>query len=414
MEGLPTNRKIGSNEHVVYTLFGEVIIIYMIDYKKIRVLVTDGDGKQPLAMVRGLKELGCHVTVLCGSKYDTLYHSKKPDDKIVNGVMHNKNQATLDFLLSLVSSGKYDVLMPVAEAFTDFITKNEALLKNYVKLACAPRGVYIKASNKQITFDEAIKLGVPCPNTRRSDQDIDDFLKNVKFPIIIKPRTGSGSIGFHKFSSELEFREKLADDTFDIDTYVIQEFVEFEHRIGTLLFIDKKGNVCTSYATDVLRWFPLDAGNALLIKTTDAPELVQCMGKLLKELGWQGFAAACFMIDKNTNEPKLLEINGRIPSSVKLGYMCGFNIAKQMLEMIYDEEVTKYPENKQFDKYLRHFDTDIAWFLHSSNRFNAKPSWFSWKNTQEVLFSKDDMKPFFVTLFKKIFSYESRMKKKKH
>ena len=94
--------------------------------------------------------------------------------------------------------------------------------------------------------------------------------------------------------------------------------------------------------------------------------------------------------------------------------MCGYNISRQMLEMIYDEEVTKYPDNTQFDKYLRHFDIDLAWFLHSPNRLKAKPSWFSWKNTEEVLFSKDDMKPFFVTLFKKIFSYESRMKKKKH
>ncbi|MBO7539827.1 MAG: ATP-grasp domain-containing protein [Prevotella sp.] len=384
------------------------------DFSKIRVLVTDGDGKQPLATVRGLKELGCHVTVLCGSKEDTLYYSNKPDEKILNSVMHNKDAATLEFLLSLVSSGHYDVLMPVAEAFTDFVTKNEDALKKYVKLACAPREVYIKASNKQITFDEAMRLGVPCPHTRRSDQDIDDFLKKAKFPIIIKPRTGSGSIGFHKFNSEAEFRERLADQSFELDSYVVQEFVEFEHRIGTLLFIDKKGNVCTSYATDVLRWFPLDAGNALLIKTTDAPELIQCMGDLLKALGWQGFAAACFMIEKKTGQPKLLEINGRIPSSVKLGYMCGFNIARQMLEMVYDEEVTRYPANTQFDKYLRHFDTDIAWFIHSPNRFKTKPSWFSWKNTQEVLFSKDDMKPFLVTLYKKIFSYNARMKKKNH
>lgn len=386
----------------------------MLDFKKIRVLVTDGDGKQPLAMIRGLKELGCHVTVLCGSKKDTCYVSNKPDEKILNAVMHAKDDKTFQFILSLISTGNYDVLMPVAEAFTDFVTAHEDAFKKYVKLACAPRHIYIKASNKQNTFDQAMKSGIPCPNTRRSDQSIEDYLKTAKFPIIIKPRTGSGSIGFHKFETIEDFRKRLTDSAFNVDDYVVQEFVNFEHRIGTLLFVDQNGTVCTSYATDVLRWFPIDAGNALLIKTTDAPELLQCMGKLLKDLGWQGFAAACFMIDKNTGEPKLLEINGRIPSSVKLGYMCGYNISRQMLEMIYDEEVTKYPDNTQFDKYLRHFDIDLAWFLHSPNRFKAKPSWFSWKKTEEVLFCKDDMKPFFVTLFKKIFSYEARMKKKKH
>jgi len=386
----------------------------MLDFKKIRVLVTDGDGKQPLAMIRGLKELGCHVTVLCGSKKDTCYVSNKPDEKILNEVFQNKDDKSFQTLLSLVATGNYDVVMPVAEMYTDFVTKHEDELKKYVKLACAPRSIYMKAFNKQTTFEQAMKSGIPCPYTRRSDQDIEDYIKKAKFPIIIKPRSGSGSIGFHKFETEEEFRSRLDDKNFNVDEFVVQEFVNFEHRIGTNFFVDKKGNICTSYAVDVLRWFPLDGGPGVLIQTVDAHEILQYAGKLLQDLGWQGFANVAIMIDKETGEPRLLEINGRIPASVKVAYMLGYNVSKQLLEMIYDEEVTQYPENTKFGKYLRHFDTDLAWLLNSPNRFSTKPSWFSWKNTQEVVFSKDDMKPFFVTLFKKIFSYESRMKKKKH
>ena len=384
------------------------------DFKSIRVLVTDGDGKQPLAMIRGLKELGCHVTVICSSKSDTCYVSNKPDKKIINIDFDKRDENAFSFLLSLVSTGNYDVLMPVAEMNTDFVTRHEEELKKYVKLACAPRNVYIKAFNKQTTFEQAMKSGIPCPYTRRSDQPIEDFLANAKFPIIIKPRSGSGSIGFHKFETEKEFRDRLAEPSFNVDDYVVQEFVTFEHRIGTNFFVDKKGNICTSYAVDVLRWFPTDGGPGVLIKTVDAHEILQYAGKLLQDLGWQGFANVAIMIEKATGEPRLLEINGRIPASVKVAYMCGFNVSRQMLEMIYDEEVTRYPENTQFDKYLRHFDTDIAWFIHSPNRFKTKPSWFSWKNTQEILFSKDDMKPFFMTLYKKVFSYNKRMKKKNH
>ena len=141
----------------------------MIDFKKIRVLVTDGDGKQPLAMIRGLKELGCHVTVLCGSKKDTCYVSNKPDEKILNVVFQKKDDKSFQVLLSLVATGKYDVLMPVAEMYTDFVTKHEDELKKYVKLACAPRSIYMKAFNKQTTFEQAMKSGIPCPYTRRSD-----------------------------------------------------------------------------------------------------------------------------------------------------------------------------------------------------------------------------------------------------
>jgi len=384
------------------------------DFSKIRVLVTDGGGKQPYAMIRGLKEIGCHVTVICSSRLDPCYVSNKPDRKILNTEYKENNEDKFRYLLSLVSTDEFDVLMPIGERSTDFVTRHEDEFKKYVKLACAPRNVYIKAFNKQITFDQAMKSGIPCPYTRRSGQTIEDYLQHCKFPIIIKPRQGIGSIGYHKFNTEEEFRGYLADKSFNVDDYVVQEFVKFDNRIGTNLFVDKLGNVCTSYAVDVLRWFPIDAGAGVLIQTVDAHEVLQYAGRLLKDLGWQGFANVAFMVDKKTGEPRLMEINGRIPASVKVAFMCGCNISRQFLEMIFDEEVTQYPENKIFGKYLRHLDTDIAWFIKSPDRFKTKPSWFNWKNTEEALFSRDDWRPFVFQFFKKLFAYNEIMRRKKH
>lgn len=386
----------------------------MMNFANLRVLVTDGGGKQPYAMIRGLKDLGCHVTVICNSKTDPCYVSNKPDKKILNTKYTKNDDEKFHYMLSLVSFGNYDVLMPIGEMSTDFITQHEDEFNKYVKIACAPRRVYLQAFNKQNTFDQAMKSGVPCPYTRSSSQDIEDFLKNAHFPIIIKPRQGLGSIGFHKFKTEEEFRERLKDSSFNIDDYVVQEFVEFDHRIDANIFMDKKGQVCTSYSADVLRWFPIDAGAGVLIQSINEPEAIKYAGRLLHDLGWQGFANVNFMIDKNTGEPKLLEINGRIPASVKLAYMCGFNISQQLLEMVFDKEVTCYPENEKFGMRVRHLDTDLAWFLKSPDRFRSKPSWFSWKDTEEVLFSKDDPKPFFNQFYQKMISYRTIMKKKQH
>lgn len=383
------------------------------DFSKIKVLVPEA-GKQALAMVGGLKELGCNVTVVCGSKLNACYASNKPDKKLIcKGLLEDK-QITFDYLVKLVSSGEYDVLMPIGEKSTSIVNEHEDEFKKYVKLACAPKEAYMKVFNKQVTFDHAMRIGVPCPYTRLSDQEVEDFIQQAHFPVIIKPRQGVGSIGFHKFKTEEELREKLADPTFNVDDYVLQEFVEFEHRIGALAFIDQHGNVCTNYATDILRGFPIDAGSAIMIKTTDAPEILEQNNKLLKDLQWQGYSAACYMIEKGTGTPRLLEINGRIPATVKLAFMSGYNIAQQMLELAYDEEVTQYPKNEDFEKYVRHFDTDIAWFLKSPDRFHAKPSWFSWKNTSDVLFSKKDMKPFFANLLYNVLMYRKKIKIKQH
>ena len=384
------------------------------DFTKLRVLVMDGGGKQTLAMVRGLKEIGCHVTVLCSTKMDSCYVSNQPDEKILNARLPERNEETLKFLLDLVSTGNYDALMPIGELSTNFVTEHEEEFTRFVKLACAPRETYINAFNKQITFDTAIDNNIPCPYTRHSKQNIEDYLDTCQFPIIIKPRQGLGSIGFHKFEKREDFWPYMKEHALNPDDYVVQEFVDYEDRISANLFVDQRGNICTSYAVDALRWFPIDAGAGVLSETVDAHDVLKAAGDLLKALKWKGFAQAAFMMDRNTGEPRLQEINGRIPASIKMAYMLGYNISRQMLEMVYDQDVIQYPENDIFGMYIRHLDTDLAWFLKSPNRFKAKPSWFSWKNTQEVLYSKDDKKPFWSHLFLKVFRYKETMEKKKH
>ena len=223
-----------------------------------------------------------------------------------------------------------------------------------------------------------------------------------------------GSIGFHKFEKREDFWPYVNEHKIDLDQYVLQRFIRYDKYLGAILFVDQASNVCMAYADEVLRWFPIDAGTACLIRSIDDPVLLDNAAKLLKSMNWQGVAALSFMIDKTDNTPKIQEINGRIPASIKLSWQCGFNVAKLLIEMAYDQDVEQYPANTRFGQLTRHFHADLGWFVKSPKRFHADPNWFSWKNTQEVVFSKDDMKPFFVTLFKKIFSYESRMKKKKH
>ena len=384
------------------------------DFKGLRVLVLDASGKQTLAMIRGLKEIECIVTVLCTSKLDTCYASNLPDFKLLEPEMAVVDEKYIQKLLQIVATREYDVLMPIGELSTNPVTQHEEEFKKYVKIACAPRETYIKAFNKQITFDTAMENGIPCPNTRHSKQDIEDYLVNCRFPIIIKPRQGLGSIGFHKFEKREDFWPYMKEKGLNPDDYIVQEFVNFDKHIGCLLFIDQKGQVCTSYAVDVLRRFPIDAGSAVVLQTIDSKKVMPYAGKLLQTLKWKGFADVAFMIDKETGEPKLMEINGRIPQSIKMAFMCGYNISRQLLEMVYERDVIRYPENDRFDLYLRHFDTDLAWFIKSPDRFIAKPSWFSWKNTQEVLYNKDDKRPFFVNFLKQVGSYKKKMKKKQH
>ena len=386
----------------------------MMDFSKIKVLVTDGGARQTMTIIHGLKEMGCYVAVLCSSKMDVCYVSRLPDERIVHKDAAGSGAGFEDFLASVVASGKYDVLLPVAEITTNKVTQHEEEYKKYVKIACAPRRAYIQAFNKQNTFEHAMRIGIPCPYTRREGQDIEDYLGKARFPIIIKPRQGLGSIGFHKFETEAEFREMLNSGKLNVDEYVVQEFVRFEKRVGTYIFVDQSNNIACSMAQDVLRWFPIDAGTAVLTRSVDAPDAIRYSGELLKAMNWRGFANVGFMIDQDTGKPMLLEINGRISAGVKLSLMCGINIARQLIELAYDEPVTVYPPNAKFGLMARHTQADLGWFLKSPNRFRVKPSWFSWKNTQDLVFWANDPLPFFAYTIRKFLGYKNSMSKRKH
>ena len=384
------------------------------DYSKVSVLVTDAAGKQSIVMVRGLKEIGCRVTVVCSSRSTTGYASNRPDEKIINKEIADHTEQGAKELLELLKSGKYDVVMPVGEMGTDFITSHEDMLRPYAALACAPRDIYINAFDKQRTFEYAFRTGVPMPKTRMSDQPVDEFISETDFPLIIKPRNGLGSIGFHKFEKREDFEPYIAEHGIDIDDYVLQECVDYDKRLGTILFVDRDGTVCMGYADEVLRWYPLDAGSACMIRSIDDPKVLGWSADLLKAMKWQGIAALSFMVDKHTGVPKLLEINGRIPASIRLSRQCGYNVAKMLIDLALGEPVDRYPFNKTEGLCTRHFDTDLAWFVKSPTRFKTKPSWFSWKNTKDALYFRDDKKPFIVNFFSKLLNYKAIMKRKRH
>ena len=384
------------------------------DFKGLRILVTDGGGRQTMTILHGLKDLGCEVTVLCASKLDLCYKSNAADHKVLNERADPLGDDYIDYLIELLRSGKYDALLPVAEMTTNKITAVEDEIRKYVRLACAPRSAYINAFDKQRTFEIADKINIPAPKTRLSSQTVEEYLQTVSFPLIIKPRNGVGSIGFHKFVKREDFEPYIKDHNIDLDDYVLQECVDYDKRLGTILFVDQNDNVCMAYADEVLRWYPLDAGSACCIRSIDYPEVLQWSADLLKAMHWRGVAALSFMVDKETGVPKLLEINGRIPASIRLSYQCGFNVAKLLLEMAFDEEVEPYGENRVFGQVTRHYHADILWFLHSPDRFKTDPSWFGWKNTKDVVYWRNDPRPWFSYTIQKFFGYGEFKKKRQH
>lgn len=361
-----------------------------------RVLVLDGYGRQVLPLIKRLSMLGCITTTVNASKLDPGYTTRYVNRKIVEPEYRRNEEVMRQVIDREVLSDLYDVAFPMLEYSTKYVAQNADRFADHIAVAAAPYDAFNRAYDKQITFECAMRNNIPCPYTRLGDQSIDDYVTHAHFPIIIKPRKGLGSIGFHKFENERAFRDAINTAKIDVDDYVVQEFVPFKKRFSTYIFMDSNGEVCSSLNAEVLRWYPLDAGTSTLNRTVDNPEAIELAAKLLRVLKWRGFADVNFMFDERTHTSKLLEINGRIPAGVKLAIECGIDISKQYMQFALSQQVDKYPSNAVFGQMVCHSQPDLMWFIKSPDRFRSEPSWFNKRKTKDLVFSWDDPVPYFA------------------
>lgn len=387
-----------------------------VSFSGIRVLLLDGYGRQIEALLLELHSLRCNVTTVCNSKLDIGYLSKYPKKKIViKGVKDNVNKY-IEWLVSNLNPDNFDVVIPVLEPSTNLLLSNECYSNSGVKIAAAPYKAFELAYNKQSTMEICMDNGVPCPTTRRENETIDEYLSKTDFPIAIKPRRGTGSIGFKKVNSNFELNELINSGIVNPNEYIIQKFIRQSGlQYGSYIYMDDNSEPKLFIVVEKNRWFPIDGGPGCLIRTVVRPDIEQYSYDLLKQMKWKGFAHIGFIEDPDDNNiPKVMEINGRLPASIRLCSLCGFNVSELMLERAFGYSITDYGSNQIEDIRMRYSQTDFLWFIKSRNRFKTTPSWFSQKNTTDYIFTIRDPLPYFGYTIASALRSKTEMQKRKH
>jgi predicted ATP-grasp superfamily ATP-dependent carboligase len=236
--------------------------------------------------------------------------------------------------------------------------------------------------------------------------------KNFQYPIVVKPRKGFGAIGFHKIDDENQLKVLCDALKNDVSSYVFQEYIpqtDIQYKIA--IFIDELNEIKSACVYAKNRWFPIDGGSSTCNVTVDRPDIVETCTKLLKTMEWRGAADIDLIQDPRDGVAKVMDFNPRISGSVKIAFEAGVDIARQILQLAFDEPVVQCTTYKK-NVCLRCIHTDLLWFLKSENRFKTNPSWFSWKNTSDQIWSWRDPLPFFTFSLQAIMKYKREMKKR--
>lgn len=384
----------------------------------VSVLLLEGFGRQVMPMMQALHDLGCKTTTYNSSKFDMGYASRYPDRKLLAFWNRNDEEKSYQALLEILKKDKYDVIIPMTDFSATMLSRHKAEVLKYSRPAVNDWDVFMQAGDKLNTMVACMDNGIPCPHTLRNVGKLDDILnavadQEISYPFIIKPRVGYGSIGFHVIRTEEDLRGVFETSVEAHGDMLVQEYIpQTDIQYKCEVFIDREGEVKSAVVFDKTRWYPIDGGSTCCSASVKRLDIVDSSVKLLKAIGWRGYGDVDLIQDPRDRVAKIMEINPRITASVKVCFAAGVDFARQIVEYETGRPVTAYP-NYEIGRRLRYMHTDLLWFFKSSNRFRAKPSWFSWKKTTDQIWSFKDPWPWFTYTLAGFLKYKAETEKRR-
>lgn len=382
-------------------------------YKGKHVLILEGYCKQCLPFIRGFKEQGCEVSVLCGSKLDCSYASRLPDHKILGTCDIHKPEESERYIIDLIKTGHFDLTFSPFDFSSRILAHNKELLSPFSIIYANDKAVFDAANDKNQVMRICMDNGIPCPETAFDIKSVDELKeRGMLFPLIIKPRSMYGARGFHVFHTLEEMEEYVINRGNDLSGYVIQEFIPARSRvIGANIFIDRDGQIKSSYLYACEHLYPEEGGTSTLNAILIRDDIRESCEKLVKLMGLRGIVGVDLMLDVRDNVGKVIEINPRPVHGISLGFFSGINHAKQVLQDAFGDPVELMTLQKT-DICSRIMQTDVLWFLSSPDRFKRSARRLGYKIKEQMIFW-DDPLPWFAFLLAGVRDYRIKMREKR-
>ncbi|WP_061040391.1 ATP-grasp domain-containing protein [Vibrio coralliirubri] len=253
----------------------------------------------------------------------------------------------IDEILSICKKERINFIISLNDMELPILIDNQERFSDIgVSLALSNEKVINICSDKYMTYEFGLKMGIPVPKTYielgQAIVDIDN--KCIKFPLIVKPRWGSASFGLYIVNTIGELEESYRQCHSNLSTsylsqfkkshqdVIIQEFIEGS-EYGVDIFNDLKSTYHGFVAKKKLSMRSGETDKA----TTVSPRLfLDSATKIGKNLGHIGNLDCDFM--ERDGEMLLLELNPRFGGGYPFSHEAGANLVKCLLLSMCDRD----------------------------------------------------------------------------
>lgn len=341
-----------------------------------RVLILDGDASQAVAIAECLTASGYEVAGFCPDKWSYGYHSRLIKEKYASPDSHHEKEY-LSALLKLLRERRFDLLIPTSDESAALMSKHKASLQPYCAVLMPDYEVFLKAYDKNRLMALCKEHGYPHPHTVdlcEVDEDSDE-LKNFPFPALIKPNFTSGARGMTLVNDFSEFKAAFPAIREQYGDCHLQQFIpEGGRQLKVQVFTDKEGNALYTSAIWKQRFYPVKGGSSCCNVTVSNPKHEEICSRVLKDIGWEGFADFDLIENPASGDFLIMEINPRLPACIRSVFKSGMDYATMIADASLGKPLREYSYTP--GKSLRHLGFDVLWFLKSPDRWRARPSWF--------------------------------------
>ncbi|HSL03985.1 MAG TPA: ATP-grasp domain-containing protein [Nitrospiraceae bacterium] len=297
------------------------------------VLVTDGQERSALAITRGLGRAGIPVIVgaetarsLAGASRYCVGRWRYPSPL----------QQPVQFITSLVEAvRRFDItaIIPPTDSSMQAVAAQRDQFRPSVTAMIPSLESYEMASDKYRLMKLAQELGIPFPDTVFVP---DGNLASVRdqlmaYPVVVKPGRSLVKIDekWIKTSVHVVVNPSELTDLYRRTPYLrhpslIQQRIEGEGQ-GVFGLFDH-GKPCALFAHRRIREKPPAGGVSVFRESIELPKpMTDYAVRLLERVKWHGVAMVEFKVDRHSNVPMLMEINGRFWGSLQLAINAGLN-----------------------------------------------------------------------------------------
>lgn len=284
---------------------------------------------------------------------DAVYTGADPDDET--------RLAALEGVARADRADRTRILVANNDGAVAFIQRHADRLARHFTLTVPPAGPSEMVSSKSSLEAMAAEAGILTPQTHAVPlADLSEAQASARglvgtmltAPVVVKVATSATYEHLSFPGKKKAYTAADADEVVQImarihaagyrDDLILQEFIPGDDTQGRLVtaYIGQDGGARMAVTGHLLLGLhsPAMIGNSAVVLTRPIPELADASVRMLRSVGYRGFANLDFRVDPRDGKPRLLDVNPRIGRPNYYVALAGINPAQVVVEDLFGED----------------------------------------------------------------------------